>query len=68
MTKIKLQETSKMLVLVLALIAGIVAVGLIEGYKMYAFIVMYWLVLTMKNLIDYFGNQKEEPTHDEHGQ
>ena len=41
------------LIIVLALIAATVATGLIAGYTMQAFIVAYWIVLTMKNLMDY---------------
>ena len=46
------------LIIVLALIAAIVATGLIAGYAMQAFIVAYWVVLTMKNLMDYVEKRK----------
>lgn len=50
---------SQTLVLILAVIAAITATGLIAGYSMQAWIVMYWLVLTMKNLVDYcYGKKK----------
>lgn len=46
------------LIIVLALIAATVATGLIAGYTMQAFIVAYWVVLTMKNLMDYIEKRK----------
>jgi hypothetical protein len=46
------------LIIALAMIAAIVATGLIAGYTMHAFIVAYWIVLTMKNLMDYIENRK----------
>lgn len=33
--------------------------GLIAGYAMQPFIVAYWLVLTMKNLVDYIAGRNE---------
>ena len=44
-----------LLIIALAVIAAIVATGMIAGYAMQAWIVAYWLVLTMKNLVDYIG-------------
>lgn len=41
------------LILALAALAAITATGLIAGYAMQPFIVAYWLVLTLKNVIDY---------------
>ena len=38
-------------------IAAIVATGLIAGYVMHAWIVAYWMVLTMKNLVDYINGR-----------
>ena len=49
------KKLSARLVLVLAGIAAVTATGLIAGYKMQAWIVAYWLVLTMKNVVDYIG-------------
>lgn len=46
------------LIIILALIAATVATGLIAGYTMQAFIVAYWIVLTMKNLVDYVDKRK----------
>lgn len=44
---------TNILIIVLAAISAVVATGLIAGYAMQAWIVAYWLVLTMKNLLDY---------------
>lgn len=41
------------LIIALAVIAAVVATGLITGYAMQAWIVAYWLTLLMKNLLDY---------------
>lgn len=38
-------------------IAATVATGLIAGYTMQAFIVAYWIVLTMKSLMDYIDKR-----------
>lgn len=46
-----------LLIIALAVIAAIVATGLIAGYAMQAWIVAYWLVLTMKNMVDYIGRR-----------
>ena len=35
--------------------ALIVAVGLSRKYNMWPFIVLYWVLLTIKNAVDYFG-------------
>ena len=51
------KQISVGLVIVLALIAAVVAVGLIEGYTMFPFIVAYWLVLTAKNITDYIDSR-----------
>lgn len=53
------KQISVGLVIVLALIAAVVAVGLIAGYSMFPFIVGYWIVLIMKNLVDYIGTRWE---------
>ena len=44
---------TEILIIALATISAVVATGLIAGYAMQAWIVAYWLVLTMKNLLDY---------------
>jgi len=51
------KQISAALVVVLAAIAAIVATGLIAGYVMHAWIVAYWMVLTMKNLVDYINGR-----------
>lgn len=55
-----LKSWSALLVIALAVIAAIVAVGLIAGYAMQPFIVGYWVVLTAKNILDYIANQYRE--------
>lgn len=50
-----MKQISNALILVLAVIAAIVATGLIAGYAMWAWIVAYWVTLTAKNLVDYLG-------------
>ena len=52
------RKISAMLVIVLAVIAAIVATGLIAGLAMWPWIVGYWLVLTMKNVVDYIGGRR----------
>ena len=54
------KKISALLVLVLAVIAAVVATGLIAGYAMWAWIVAYWIVLTMKNVVDYIGIKRGE--------
>ena len=44
---------TEILIIALATLSAVVATGLIAGYAMQAWIVAYWLVLTMKNLLDY---------------
>ena len=51
-------QISAILIIVLAVIAAIVATGLIAGYVMHAWIVAYWVTLTAKNLVDYIGTKK----------
>ena len=36
----------------LAIIAGIVAVGLYRKRNMWAVIILYWVVLTLKNIVE----------------
>lgn len=49
------KKVSAILVVVLALIAAVTAIGLITGYAMQPMIVAYWVTLTMKNVVDYIG-------------
>lgn len=54
------KQISNILIIILAIIAAITAVGFIAGYKMQPFVVAYWLVLTAKNLVDYVGTRCEK--------
>lgn len=60
-----MKAIQKTLILILAVIAAVVATGLIAGYSMWAWIVAYWITLTAKNLMDYIamGGKKHE-NHD----
>lgn len=49
------KQISAVLIIILAIIAAIVATGLIAGVAMYPAIIGYWLVLTIKNVVDYLG-------------
>ena len=49
------KKTRQILMLILAILSAIVATGLIAGYSMWPWIVVYWLTLTMKNLLDAGG-------------
>lgn len=49
------RKISAWLVVALAIIAAITAVGFIAGFAMQPFIVGYWVVLTAKNIVDYIG-------------
>ena len=49
------KKISAILIIVLAIIAAVVATGLIAGFVMQAWIVAYWVTLTAKNLVDYVG-------------
>ena len=58
--KEKMKQVSACLVIVLAIIAAVTATGFIAGYSMQAWIVAYWVTLTMKNVIDYISLRKAE--------
>lgn len=47
------------LVIALAVIAAVVATGLIMGWSMWAAIILYWATLTVKNVLDYIGRAKK---------
>jgi len=51
------KQISAWLVVTLAIIAAITAVGFIAGFAMQPFIVGYWVVLTAKNIVDYIGTR-----------
>jgi hypothetical protein len=44
---------TNLIIISLAIIAAIVACGLSRKRNMWHWIVVYWLVLTIKNLLDY---------------
>ena len=52
------KQISQVLIIILAIIAATVASGLIAGYNMHAWIVAYWVALTMKNVVDYIGAKR----------
>ena len=54
------KRISAIFILVLAVIAAIVATGLIAGYSMWAWIVAYWMTLTAKNVVDYIGTKGDK--------
>lgn len=51
-------SSSAYLVLALLVIAAVVAVGLMRKKNMWPLIVLYWVTLTVKNLIDWLGVPK----------
>lgn len=53
------KQISNVLIIALAVIAAITATGLIAGYAMQPTIIIYWLVLTIKNVVDYLGVKKD---------
>lgn len=46
---------TNLLIIFLAIIAAVVAYGLYRKRNMWRWIVLYWLVLTAKNVIDAIG-------------
>ena len=59
----KAKDVSAALVIVLAVIAAAVSIGLIVGMSVWPIIIIYWCTLTAKNLVDYIGT-KEDKKHD----
>lgn len=53
------KRLSALLVLALAAIALTVCAGLAAGVSMWPWIVAYWAVLTIKNIVDWIGREKE---------
>ena len=47
-------QISQLFIFLLALIAAFVAYGLLKHKIMWHWIVLYWLVLTAKNVVDLF--------------
>lgn len=43
-----------LLIILLAILAAYVAYGLYHKQNMWKWIVVYWLVLTVKNVVDFF--------------
>ena len=54
------KRLSALLVLALAAIALTVCAGLSAGVSMWPWIVAYWAVLTVKNIVDWIGRKKNE--------
>lgn len=54
-----MKRMTDILILALAVIAAVVATGLIAGYSMWAWTVGYWVTLTAKNILDYIGRCRE---------
>lgn len=52
------KDVSQMLVVILIVIAAIVAGGLMLSRNMWAWIIAYWIVLTIKNAADFFAGKK----------
>ena len=50
--KFYLDVAKRLLVLALTVIAGVVLNGLLNGTNMWGWIIAYWTVLTVKNLLD----------------
>lgn len=46
---------SQFFMFLLMIIAGRVAVGLMERKNMWRWIIAYWVALTIKNMIDFLG-------------
>ena len=59
-----MKAIQKTLIMILAVIAAVVATGLIAGYSMWAWIVAYWITLTAKNMIDYTAGGKKHEDQD----
>ena len=47
-----IDKLTTVFIIALAVVAAIVATGLISGYSMWAWIVAYWIILTAKNSLD----------------
>ena len=58
-----LKLVSQLLVLALAMIAAVVAIILIAGGVAWPVIILYWIVLTAKNLVDYADIVRKSNKH-----
>jgi hypothetical protein len=54
------KKLSAILVLMLAAIAAVVLIGLALSQSMWAWIIAYWAVLTVKNVVDYKGAKDDD--------
>ena len=61
------KKISQILIIVLAVIAAVVATGLIAGYVMQSWIVSFWVTLTAKNLVDYVGTIEKGDANENNG-
>ena len=52
-----LKLISQALIIMLALDAGWIALGLYRNKVMWAWIVTYWVALTIKNIVDYMASK-----------
>lgn len=59
-----MKSVQKMLILILAVIAAVVAILLIMDIPAWPVIVAYWITLTAKNLIDFIVGGKKHEDHD----
>lgn len=59
-----MRRITDILIIVLAVIAAVVATGLIMGWSMWAWIIIYWLTLTVKNVVDYIGRKRDDKGRD----
>lgn len=53
-----MKKTSQALVLLLMIDAAWVAWGLCHHWDMWVWIVLYWLILTAKNAVDWIGGAR----------
>ena len=55
----KYKLLSQMLIFTLIIIAAVVTLVLAAGKSAWILIIVYWVVLTIKNAVDLIGNKKE---------
>ena len=54
-----MRRITDILIIALAVIAAVVATGLIMGWSMWAWIIIYWLTLTVKNVLDFISRMAQ---------
>ena len=54
-----MRKITDRLILALAIIAAIVTRGIAAGKSMWAWIVVYWIALAIKNALEYIGKRKD---------